>query len=146
MKSDIEIAREVQLRPIEEIAAKLGLQKEEIEQYGKYKAKIARKPGAQKGKLILVTAINPTPLGEGKTMISFNEVPILTRKFVGILTPSPVHVKFLFITGSFHLIALHNPAIVDTLNTIIPSFAGNTPAGTLMPRPVLIISISQPCG
>ena len=78
MKSDIEIAREVQLRPIEEIAAKLGLQKEEIEQYGKYKAKIARKPGAQKGKLILVTAINPTPLGEGKTTVSIGLADALT--------------------------------------------------------------------
>jgi len=78
MKSDIEIAREVKLRPIEEIAAKLGLQKEEIEQYGKYKAKIARKPGAQKGKLILVTAINPTPLGEGKTTVSIGLADALT--------------------------------------------------------------------
>ena len=78
MKSDIEIAREVQLRPIEEIAAKLGLQKEEIEQYGKYKAKIARKPGTQKGKLILVTAINPTPLGEGKTTVSIGLADALT--------------------------------------------------------------------
>ena len=70
MKSDIEIARESVLRPIGEIAAKIGLTEEEIELYGKYKAKVSRKPGAQKGKLILVTAINPTPLGEGKTTVS----------------------------------------------------------------------------
>ena len=70
MKSDIEIAREAVLRPIGEIAAKLGLTDEEIEQYGKYKAKVTRKPGEAKGKLILVTAINPTPLGEGKTTVS----------------------------------------------------------------------------
>ena len=70
MKSDIEIARESVLRPIGEIAAKLGLTEEEIELYGKYKAKVSRKPGAQKGKLILVTAITPTPLGEGKTTVS----------------------------------------------------------------------------
>ena len=70
MKTDIEIAREVTLRPIGEIAAKLGLSEDEIELYGKYKAKVTRKPGEKKGKLILVTAINPTPLGEGKTTVS----------------------------------------------------------------------------
>ena len=70
MKSDIEIARESRLRPIGEIAAKLGLNDEEIEQYGKYKAKVTRKPTEKRGKLILVTAINPTPLGEGKTTVS----------------------------------------------------------------------------
>ena len=70
MKTDIEIARESTLRPIGEIAAKLGLTEDEIEQYGKYKAKVSRKPAAAKGKLILVTAINPTPLGEGKTTVS----------------------------------------------------------------------------
>ncbi len=70
MKSDIEIARESKLRPIGEIAAKLGLTEDDIEQYGKYKAKVVRKPGMAKGDLILVTAINPTPLGEGKTTVS----------------------------------------------------------------------------
>ena len=70
MKSDIEIAREVTLRPIAEIAAKLGLSEDEIELYGKYKAKVTRKAESKKGKLILVTAINPTPLGEGKTTVS----------------------------------------------------------------------------
>ena len=70
MKSDIEIARESTLRPIGEIAAKLGLTEDEIERYGKYKAKVTKKPGQKKGKLILVTAINPTPLGEGKTTVS----------------------------------------------------------------------------
>ena len=70
MKSDIEIAREVTLRPITEIAAKLGLSEDEIELYGKYKAKVTRKAEGKKGKLILVTAINPTPLGEGKTTVS----------------------------------------------------------------------------
>ena len=70
MKTDIEIARECTLRPIGEIAAKLGLTEDDIEQYGKYKAKVTAKPAAAKGKLILVTAINPTPLGEGKTTVS----------------------------------------------------------------------------
>lgn len=72
MKSDIEIARSAQMRPIREIARQLGLDEEEIEFYGKYKAKITnaaleRLSGRPDGKLVLVTAINPTPAGEGKT-------------------------------------------------------------------------------
>jgi len=78
MKSDIEIARESRLRPIGEIAAKLGLSEEEIEQYGKYKAKVSKKPGEKRGKLVLVTAINPTPLGEGKTTVSIGLADALT--------------------------------------------------------------------
>ena len=70
MKTDIEIARECTLRPIREIAAKLALTEDDIEQYGKYKAKVSVKPAGKRGKLILVTAINPTPLGEGKTTVS----------------------------------------------------------------------------
>lgn len=72
---DIEIARNAKLEPVTKIAMKLGIDEENLEQYGKYKAKIS--PNAykklqekQNGKLILVTAINPTPLGEGKTTIS----------------------------------------------------------------------------
>ena len=72
---DIEIARSVTLKPIEEVAKKVGIRKDELECYGKYKAKISdelrnRVKNNQDGKLILVTAINPTPLGEGKTTIS----------------------------------------------------------------------------
>ena len=70
MKTDIEISRETTLRPIGEIAAKLGLTEDAIEQYGKYKAKVTPRTSGKKGKLILVTAINPTPLGEGKTTVS----------------------------------------------------------------------------
>ena len=70
MKSDIEIAREVKLRPITEIARQLGLGSDDVEPYGKYKAKVLKKPGEKRGKLVLVTAINPTPLGEGKTTVS----------------------------------------------------------------------------
>lgn len=67
MKSDIEIAESVTLKPITDIAADLGVT--DVEPYGKYKAKIA--PAKQgKGKLILVTAINPTAAGEGKTTVS----------------------------------------------------------------------------
>src|SRR4051812_35541449 len=72
MKTDIEIAQTAQLRPIREIAAQLGLGEDDIEQYGKYKAKISldvyrRLQDKPDGKLILVTAISPTPAGEGKS-------------------------------------------------------------------------------
>ena len=72
-KSDIEIAQECEMRPITEIAAKAGIDDKYLEQYGKYKAKIdynlLKESDAPNGKLILVTAINPTPAGEGKTVI-----------------------------------------------------------------------------
>ncbi len=72
---DIEIARSVKLKPIMEVAESLNIDEEYVENYGKYKAKISdkifEKIGNNKnGKLILVTAVNPTPLGEGKTTIS----------------------------------------------------------------------------
>lgn len=75
MKTDVEIAQEAVIEPIKNIAAKLGLSEEEIELYGKYKAKIAletwnRVKDKPNGKLVLVTAINPTPAGEGKTTTS----------------------------------------------------------------------------
>lgn len=75
MKTDVEIAQEAQMQHIREIAAKLGLTEDDIELYGKYKAKISLdawnkvKKGSD-GKLVLVTAINPTPAGEGKTTTS----------------------------------------------------------------------------
>ena len=72
MKSSLEIAQEAQLRPIEEVAARMGLLPEEIEPYGRYKAKISldvldRLDSAPDGKLVCVTAMTPTPPGEGKT-------------------------------------------------------------------------------
>ncbi|MCR5596004.1 MAG: formate--tetrahydrofolate ligase [Lachnospiraceae bacterium] len=72
MKSDIEIAQEAELYPISEIAKTLGIAEDEIELYGRYKAKLSdeyikRISSNDNGKLILVTAINPTPAGEGKT-------------------------------------------------------------------------------
>lgn len=70
MKSDIEIAESVKLENIVEIAKKLNLNEDDIEMYGKHKAKISTKFNSPKGKLVLVTAINPTPLGEGKTTTS----------------------------------------------------------------------------
>ncbi len=71
MKTDIEIAQSVEMKPITEIAASAGISDEYLEQYGKYKAKIdlslLDKSTKKDGKLILVTAITPTPAGEGKT-------------------------------------------------------------------------------
>ena len=72
MKSDIEIAQEAKMRPITDVAATLGLTDDDIELYGKYKAKVAlsvweRLKDRPAGKLVLVTAITPTPAGEGKT-------------------------------------------------------------------------------
>ena len=70
--TDIEIARSVQPKKIVEIAASVGLDENSIEPYGHYKAKVdpAQVSGSKEGKLILVTAINPTPAGEGKTTVS----------------------------------------------------------------------------
>ena len=75
MKTDIEIAQSANMKPICEIAKDLGISADELELYGKYKAKLSdelcdRLDGEKDGKLILVTAINPTPAGEGKTTTS----------------------------------------------------------------------------
>jgi len=72
MKSDIEIAQQAQIRPITEIGAKLGLAPAALQPYGHYKAKISAnyKSGKPPAKVILVTAISPTPAGEGKTTTS----------------------------------------------------------------------------
>lgn len=75
MKTDIEIAQGAVMEPIENIAAKLGIKPEELEFYGKYKAKLTEEylyslKDRTYGKLVLVTAINPTPAGEGKTTTS----------------------------------------------------------------------------
>ena len=73
MKSDIEIAQEVKMKPIVDIAASLGLADEDVIPYGRYKAKVNHRlihKASKQGKLILVTAISPTPAGEGKTTTS----------------------------------------------------------------------------
>lgn len=83
--SDIEIAQKATLRPIIEIAEKIGLSADKIEPYGHYKAKINpndvfEKPAkSQNSKLILVTAINPTPAGEGKTTVTIGLADALNR-------------------------------------------------------------------
>lgn len=75
MKTDIEIAQEAKMLPIREVAAGLGLTEDDLDLYGKYKAKVTdelwdKVKDRPEGKLILVTAINPTPAGEGKTTIT----------------------------------------------------------------------------
>ena len=84
MKSDIEIAQSVELKPITEVVEKVGITFDDIELYGKYKAKLSfdkiksvqeNKPG----KLVLVTAINPTPAGEGKSTMSIGLADALNK-------------------------------------------------------------------
>lgn len=75
MKTDIQIAQEATMLPIKDVAASIGIKEDDLELYGKYKAKISdelinRTKNNPDGKLILVTAINPTPAGEGKTTTS----------------------------------------------------------------------------
>ena len=82
--TDIEIARNAEIRPIREIAKALGMDEDDLELYGKYKAKISEEylqkiQDRPDGKLVLVTAINPTPAGEGKTTISTGLADALSR-------------------------------------------------------------------
>ena len=82
MKTDIEIAQSVQLKPILEIAKKTGIPEDNVELYGKYKAKIDTSfidKNKNDGKLILVTAITPTPSGEGKTTMAIGVADALNR-------------------------------------------------------------------
>jgi len=80
--SDIAIAQAAKLRPIRDVAAELGLSDDELELYGKYKAKIslrALQQRAPKGRLVLVTGINPTPAGEGKSTVTVGVTQALRR-------------------------------------------------------------------
>lgn len=82
--TDIEIAKNIKLKNIAEIAENIGIKENEIEQYGKYKAKVSnntykRLEKNENGKLVLVTAINPTPLGEGKTTVSISIADALSK-------------------------------------------------------------------
>ena len=75
MKTDIQIAQEATMKHIKEVASSIGIQEDDLEFYGKYKAKISdelweKVKDNKDGKLVLVTAINPTPAGEGKTTTS----------------------------------------------------------------------------
>lgn len=84
MKTDIQIAQEAELHPIKEVAATLGISEDDLELYGKYKAKLSSGfmneiKDNEDGKLVLVTAINPTPAGEGKTTTSIGLAQALTK-------------------------------------------------------------------
>ena len=84
MKTDIQIAQEAELQPIKEVAASLGISEDDLELYGKYKAKLSSGfmneiKDREDGKLVLVTAINPTPAGEGKTTTSIGLAQGLTK-------------------------------------------------------------------
>ena len=84
MLSDIEIAQSCKMKKISDLAAEWGIGEDEIELYGKYKAKLnenlfARLANEKDGKLILVTAINPTPAGEGKTTVSVGLAQAMNR-------------------------------------------------------------------
>ena len=84
MKTDLEIAQEGNLSPITEVARSIGIEEKYLEQYGKYKAKISdelweNRKDEPNGKLVLVTAINPTPAGEGKTTVTVGLGQAMTR-------------------------------------------------------------------
>ncbi len=144
MKSDIQISQEAELRRIRDVAENYGIQEDELELYGKYKAKLSRElwdrvKDRPDGKLVLVTAINPTPAGEGKTTTSVglcDALNLLGKKtVVALREPSlgpcfgvkggaagggyaqviPMEDLNLHFTGDFHAIA----AATNTLAAII---------------------------
>ena len=153
MKSDIEIAQSADMRPIKEIAARFGIGEEELELYGKYKTKLSDEylksiESNENGKLILVTAINPTPAGEGKTTISIGLADALNRAgkktMVALREPSlgpcfgvkggaagggyaqvvPMEELNLHFTGDFHAITSANNLLAAMLDNHIQQ--GNT--------------------
>ena len=84
MKTDIQIAQEAQMEPIGKVAGRIGISENELEYYGKYKAKLSdelweRIKDNENGRLVLVTAINPTPAGEGKTTTTVGLGDAMTR-------------------------------------------------------------------
>ncbi len=151
MRSDIEIAQAAEMLPITEIAAKLNIDENTLEPYGRVKAKIditALKDAPRKGKLILVTAINPTPAGEGKTTTSVglaDALSLLGKKTVlALREPSlgpvfgvkggaagggyaqvvPMEDINLHFTGDFHAIGAANNLLAAMLDNHIQQ--GNT--------------------
>ena len=143
MKSDIEIAQEAELVHIKEVAEKLGINEDELEFYGKYKAKISDElwesvKDREDGKLVLVTAINPTPAGEGKTTTSIGlgeAMALLGKKAVlALREPSlgpcfgikggyaqvvPMEDLNLHFTGDFHAITSANNLLAALLDNHI---------------------------
>ncbi len=148
MKSDIEIAQEASLWHIKDVAAKAGIKESELEFYGNYKAKLSdelekRVADDPDGKLILVTAINPTPAGEGKTTVSIGLTQALNRigkkTIVALREPSlgpcfgvkggaagggysqvvPMEDLNLHFTGDFHAITSANNLLAAMLDNHI---------------------------
>ena len=148
MKSDLEIAHEVTLKPIALVARNYGISEEDLELYGKYKAKLSQNfcsahEGKQKGKLVLVTATNPTPLGEGKTTVSIGLNDALNhlgkKSIVALREPSlgpcfgvkggaagggysqvaPMEDINLHFTGDFHAITSANNLLAAVLDNHI---------------------------
>lgn len=148
MKSDIEIAQSADMRPIKEIAARFGIGEDDLELYGKYKTKLSDEylksiESNENGKLILVTAINPTPAGEGKTTISIGLADALNRAgkktMVALREPSlgpcfgvkggaagggyaqvvPMEELNLHFTGDFHAITSANNLLAAMLDNHI---------------------------
>ena len=87
MPSDIQIAQSVEMLPVLQIAQKLNIPEELVEPYGRYKAKVdysALENRSRRGRLVLVTAINPTPAGEGKTTVSIGLADALALRGVNV--------------------------------------------------------------
>ena len=145
--TDLEIAHKSKLENIKDIALKLNLAKDNLEMYGKYKAKINKKDNDKQGKLILVTSINPTPYGEGKTTISIgihdalcklgvNSLAVLREPSLGpvfgikggatgggyaqVVPSEDINLHF---TGDFHAITSSNNLLCAILDNHI--FQGN---------------------
>ena len=148
MKTDIEIAQEVVMEPITKVAKRAGIEEEDLELYGKYKAKLSNElfnkvKDRPDGKLILVTAINPTPAGEGKTTVSIGLSQALNKlgvnTFVALREPSlgpcfgikggaagggysqvvPMDEMNLHFTGDFHAITSANNLLAAMLDNHI---------------------------
>lgn len=148
MKTDIEIAQGIELEPITKVAKRAGIDEDDIELYGKYKAKLSNElfekvKDKEDGKLILVTAINPTPAGEGKTTVSVGLSQALNKlginTFVALREPSlgpcfgikggaagggysqvvPMEDLNLHFTGDFHAITSANNLLAAMLDNHI---------------------------
>ena len=153
MKSDIEIAQEAEKLPIEKVAENAGIPYDSLELYGKYKAKLTENylkelSGKENGKLVLVTAINPTPAGEGKTTTTIGLVDALNKRgkkaVAALREPSlgpcfgikggaagggyaqvvPMEELNLHFTGDFHAITSANNLLAAMLDNHIQK--GNT--------------------
>lgn len=153
MKSDIEIAQEAEKFPIEKVAENAGIPYDSLELYGKYKAKLSEDylkglSGKENGKLVLVTAINPTPAGEGKTTTTIGLVDSLNKRgkkaVAALREPSlgpcfgikggaagggyaqvvPMEELNLHFTGDFHAITSANNLLAAMLDNHIQK--GNT--------------------